>query len=255
MWDSAGDSPEETLAACWRWYRVAAGEDGTSSPPGCEGEGGLWQIRGMDDELTPVLEAVGPRLRSLRRERGTTLAGLSEQTGISVSTLSRLESGQRRPTLELLLPLSRVYEVPLDRLVGQPPVRDPRVRRGSFVRHGVTYVPLNRRPGGLQAYRITNPTVNAPLTVPAEEIEQRTHEGHDWLYVLEGRLRLVLGDHDMVLEPGEVAEFDTRIPHALANPGPGPVEYLGLFGPQGERAHVRVRPRQDSGKRGEPGEE
>lgn len=209
----------------------------------------------MEDELTPVLEAVGPRLRALRRERGTTLAVLSEQTGISVSTLSRLESGRRRPTLELLLPLSRVHGVPLDRLVGQPPVQDPRVQRGAFVRNGVTYVPLNRRPGGLQAYRITNPVTTAPLTTPADQIEQRTHEGHDWLYVLEGRLRLVLGEHDMVLEPGEVAEFDTRIPHALANPGPGPVEYLGLFGPQGERAHVRVRPKQTSGTRGEPGTE
>lgn len=209
----------------------------------------------MEDELTPVLEAVGPRLRALRRDRGTTLAGLSEQTGISVSTLSRLESGQRRPTLELLLPLSQVYGVPLDRLVGQPPVRDPRVQRGAFTRNGATYLPLNRRPGGLQAYRITVPVTTAPLSTPADQIEQRTHEGHDWIYVLEGRLRLVLGDHDMVLEAGEVAEFDTRIPHGLANPGPGPVEYLGLFGPQGERAHVRVRPRQRSGEGGEPGTE
>ena len=62
----------------------------------------------MDEDLGQVLAAVGPRLRELRRRRDVTLAALSRSTGISVSTLSRLESGQRRPTLELLLPLARL---------------------------------------------------------------------------------------------------------------------------------------------------
>lgn len=192
----------------------------------------------MDDELTPVLAAVGPRLRSLRRERGATLSQLSDITGISVSTLSRLESGQRRPTLELLLPLARAHGVPLDQLVAEDGMDDPRVRLRSVTREGVTFVPLSRKPGGLQAFKVTYPPPTGHT-----EIEQRTHEGYEWLYVLDGHLRLVLGDHDLVLSPGEVAEFDTRVPHAFANPGPGPVEYLGLFGPQGERAHVRVRPK------------
>lgn len=61
------------------------------------------------DELSTVLAAVGPRLRALRRQRGITLADLAETTGISESTLSRLESGGRRPNLELLLPLARAY--------------------------------------------------------------------------------------------------------------------------------------------------
>ena len=68
-------------------------------------------------------------------------------------------------------------------------------------------------------------------------------EGHEWVYVLTGRLRLLLGDRDLVLAEGEVAEFDTRTPHALLNPGPGPTELLTLFGPQGERMHVRARTR------------
>ena len=79
----------------------------------------------MDSDLDSVLSAVGPRLRALRRQRDITLAALAEATGISVSTLSRLESGQRRPTLELLLPLARAYGVPLDDLVGAPPHRRP----------------------------------------------------------------------------------------------------------------------------------
>ncbi|MGV9317136.1 helix-turn-helix domain-containing protein [Streptomyces sp. NPDC003691] len=188
------------------------------------------------DRLEAVLDEVGPRLRRIRRERGATLEALSEVTGISVSTLSRLESGRRRPSLELLLPLARAHRLPLDELVGAPPVGDPRVRSKAIVRDGRTLLPLTRRPGGLQAYKV----VQAPR--PGEP-DPRTHEGYEWLYVLSGRLRLVLGDHDIELGPGEAAEFDTRVPHWFGAAGEAPVEFLSLFGPQGERMHVRARPR------------
>jgi transcriptional regulator with XRE-family HTH domain len=194
-----------------------------------------------DDEATTdaVLTAVGPRLRALRHRRRLTLTQLSEETGISVSTLSRLESGQRRPTLELLLPLARAHQVPLDELVGAPETGDPRVHlRPRTATRGLTVVPLTRRPGGIQAFKM----VYAPRT-PAGEPELQTHEGYDWVYVLSGRLRLLLGEHDVVLGPGEVAEFDTRTPHWIGNPGDEPAEVLGIFGPQGERMHVRARPR------------
>ncbi len=183
------------------------------------------------------LASVGPRLRALRGQRGTTLGQLADITGISVSTLSRLESGGRKPTLELLLPLARAYQVPLDELVGAHPAGDPRVRARPIVRHGVTFLPLTRRPGGIQAFKQV-----FPPSTPACELRQQTHEGYEWLYVLSGRLRLLLGEHDLILTPGEAAEFDTRRPHCVANPGPGPAEALTLFGPQGERLHVRARP-------------
>ncbi|MEG3628119.1 helix-turn-helix domain-containing protein [Streptomyces poriticola] len=182
-----------------------------------------------------VLAGVGPRLRQLRKEREVTLAALSETTGISVSTLSRLESGLRRPSLELLLPIARAHHVALDELVGAAPSGDPRVRSRPIVRHGRTYWPLTRQPGGLQAFKVLIPQ-------GSEEPDPRTHEGYEWLYVLSGRLRFVLGDHDMVLGAGEAAEFDTRLPHWFGSTGEGPVEFLSLFGPQGERMHVRARP-------------
>ncbi|RJK94870.1 helix-turn-helix domain-containing protein [Vallicoccus soli] len=194
----------------------------------------------MDDDpdLGGVLQAVGPRLRALRQQRGATLAQLSSATGISVSTLSRLESGGRRPTLELLLPLARAHEVPLDELVGAPPTGDPRVQLRPLQRGGRTYIPLTRRPGGLQAFKLI-----IPPQPRAGEPDPQVHEGYEWLYVLQGRLRLVLGEHDMVLRDGEVVEFDTRTPHWFANPTERPAEVLCLFGPQGERMHVRARPR------------
>ncbi|MGW4894812.1 helix-turn-helix domain-containing protein [Kitasatospora sp. NPDC004240] len=191
-----------------------------------------------DSPYRPVLDEVAPRLRRLRAERGITLAALSEETGISKSTLSRLESGQRRPSLELLLPLAGAYRVPLDDLVGAPEVGDPRVRlKPHALPNGQTIVPLTRTPGPLQAYKMIIPDRGS-------EPDLRTHEGYEWLYVLDGRLRLVLGGHDLVLGPGEAAEFDTRVPHWFSSADGRPVEVLSLFGRQGERMHVRARPRE-----------
>jgi len=191
----------------------------------------------MDND--PVLDAVGQRLRSLRQQRQLSLAGLSAMTGISTSTLSRLESGGRKPTLELLLALARAYQVPLDDLVGVPPVGDPRVRMQPVRRDGRTLIPLTQRPGGPRAYKMIVP----PAGPGDSRAEQKAHEGYEWMYVLSGQLRLRLAEHDFVMKAGEVAEFDTRVPHWFGSAGPQPAEVLVLFGPQGERMHVRARPK------------
>ncbi|MFB8369252.1 helix-turn-helix domain-containing protein [Pseudarthrobacter sp. NPDC055928] len=190
----------------------------------------------MEDQLDDVLAAVGPRLRALRLSSNTTLAVLAEATGISVSTLSRLESGQRRPNLELLLPLAKAHRVPLDELVGAPATGDPRLHLRPIVRRGMTIIPLTRRPGGIQAYKHILPVGQTEAPNP------QVHEGYEWLYVLNGRLRMVLGGQDLVMEPGEAAEFDTRVPHWFGRADTGAVEFLSLFGTQGERMHVRARP-------------
>ncbi|MGF7123756.1 helix-turn-helix domain-containing protein [Rhodococcus sp. BE178] len=195
----------------------------------------------MDRETDDVLDVVGPRLRALRRERGLTLADLAVSTGVSESTLSRLESGQRRATLELLLPLARTYNIPLDDLVGAPRTGDPRIHLRPIRRAGMIFVPLSRRPGGVQAFKMIIPTQPEPL-----EPTSKTHDGFEWLYVLNGRLRLVLGDRDMTLPPGEAAEFDTSLPHWLGSADGGVVELLILFGPHGMRAHVGADPHRSS---------
>jgi transcriptional regulator with XRE-family HTH domain len=186
-----------------------------------------------------TLDAVGPRLKELRQRRDITLNELADETGISTSTLSRLESGLRRPTLEQLLPLARSYGVTLDELVDAPPTGDPRVHlRPLATDDGRTILPLSRRPGGIQAYKFVLPA-GSDEQVP----DLRTHEGYDWAFVLSGRLRLVLGEHDLILDPGEAAEFDTRTPHWFGATSAGPVEFLSLVGKQGERAHLRAAPK------------
>ncbi|MFI7004710.1 helix-turn-helix domain-containing protein [Nocardia sp. NPDC050175] len=192
----------------------------------------------MDDDLDQALDAVGPRLRALRRQRETTLTALSAATGISVSTLSRLESGGRRPTLEQLLPLARAHGVTLDELVDAPQTGDPRIHLRPMTAHGMTILPLTRRAGGIQAFKMVLPADSS-----RKDPSPQTHEGYEWLYVLNGKLRLVLGERDMVLNPGEAAEFDTRVPHWFGAATAESVEFLSLFGKQGERAHLRARPK------------
>jgi transcriptional regulator with XRE-family HTH domain len=215
----------------------------TLRPSGPRRHGSLRQLQNedhdgrMSHEFDGVLTAVGPRLREWRRRSGATLSGLSEATGIPISTLSRLETGHRRPGLELLLPLARTYRVPLDELIGAPATGDPRVYPRTFSHEGMTVVPLTRNPGGLQVRKQTLP---AGLTEGLEP-DPRSHEGYHWLYVLDGRLRVVLGDQDFVVTAGEVVEFDTHLPHWYGNADARAVEFLSILGPQGERFHLRAR--------------
>lgn len=196
----------------------------------------------MDDTSDRTLDTVGPKLKHLRLRHDITLTGLAQETGISASTLSRLEAGLRRPTLEQLLPLARFYGVTLDALVDAPRTGNPRIDlRPMSCTDGSVIIPLTRRPGGIQAYK---------FVLPAGDDDSgpdlRTHQGYDWVYVLNGTLRLVLGEHDLLLSPGEAAEFDTRTPHWFGATSAGPVEYLSLMGKQGERAHVRAAPKSSS---------
>src|SRR3954451_18755202 len=156
--------------------------------------------------VTPeVLAEVGPRLRRLREPRGLTLTALAAQTGISKSTLSRLENGERRPSLELSLPLAEAFQLPLDELVGAPRVGDPRVRAQPKTRNGRLVYPLTQQSSSMAVWKVVIP--------PERERRLRTHAGYEWLYVLAGELRLILGEHDLILRAGEVAEFDTSTPH------------------------------------------
>jgi transcriptional regulator with XRE-family HTH domain len=184
--------------------------------------------------VTELLADVGPRLRAIRKRRDQTLADVAAVTGISPSTLSRLEAGHRRPTLEVLLPLAQAYGVSIDEVIGAPPTGDPRVHLRPVQYKGMTVIPLTRQVGGVQAHKVIIP---AGRRSP----EQKSHEGYEWMYVLNGRLRLLLGDQDLVLAEGEAAEFDTHVPHWFDSADHTPVEVLILFGRQGERAHIRAR--------------
>jgi transcriptional regulator with XRE-family HTH domain len=180
------------------------------------------------------LTGIGVRLRAIREARGLTLRAVGEASGISISTLSRLESGTRRAQLDLLLPLARIYRLPLDDLVGAPALGDPRIHPRPRVRDGVVTMPLSGGTGSWEAFKQVHPPT------PESPIRQWVHPGWDWIYVISGRMRLLLADDDLIVEAGEAAEFDTHVPHGFGNPGPGVLEVLCLFNPDGARLHTRA---------------
>ncbi|AYL34086.1 MULTISPECIES: helix-turn-helix domain-containing protein [Streptomyces] len=194
-----------------------------------------------EDDVARTLAAMGPRLRAVRERRGVTLSDVCRATGISPSTLSRIETGRRKPTLEVVLQLAKEYGVGLDELAGTAPdpAAEPRSTAPYSFGDDKAVLPLTRYVGGLHAHKHVLPAVAQPPGRP----RQVSHEGYEWLCVLYGRLWLALGGQDLVLTAGDVVEFDTRTPHAVANAGSdGPVEYLIMFGPQGERPRQRTPP-------------
>jgi transcriptional regulator with XRE-family HTH domain len=184
----------------------------------------------------PVDARVRRRLRELRTERGLTLQQVAERASIDLSTLSRLEAGKRRLALDHIPALAAALGASADELLRAAPPQDPRVRSQPRTVNGLTMWPLTRQgpAGGLHAYKIH---VSAERLTPPDPLH--VHEGYDWLYVLGGRLRLLLGDEDLTIEPGEAVEFSTWTPHWFGAVA-GPVELIGIFGPQGERLHLHA---------------
>jgi transcriptional regulator with XRE-family HTH domain len=182
----------------------------------------------------PVDVRVRRRLRELRAERRLTLREVAERASIDISTLSRLESGKRRLALDHIPALAAALGVSADELLGSSPPQDPRVRARPRTHDGLTVWPLTRRgpAGGLQAFKIL---VREERRTPPDVLP--VHEGHDWLYVLDGRLRLLLGEEDHTIEPGDAVEFTTWTPHWFGAVE-GPVELILIVGPQGERLHL-----------------
>jgi transcriptional regulator with XRE-family HTH domain len=184
----------------------------------------------------PVDVRVRRRLRELRTERGLTLQQVAERASIDISTLSRLEAGKRRLALDHLPALAAALGVSTDALIGPAPTQDPRVRERPRTHDGLTVWPLTRRgpAGGPRAYKIT---ISPHRRTPPDVLP--VHEGLDWLYVLSGPLRLLLGDEAFTIEPGEAVEFSTLTPHWFGAVD-GPVELIMIVGPQGERLHLHT---------------
>lgn len=217
------------------------------------------QARDPSETAAEVLAGAGSALRGHRRRLGLSLTQVSRSTGISVSTLSRLETGERTPGLNHLVTLASVYGTGLDELVGARLSHDPRLRFDLVEKHGRTIMPLSQTPGGLSAAKtLIHPLPGGPPEpLPHTHGEEpgdrsweyesemmRRHRGYVWVLVLSGRLRLLLGSHDLVLRPGEAAEFDTRVAHWLGPADAAPVETLTVHGDEGQRIRVRARPRE-----------
>ena len=176
-----------------------------------------------------VEQVVRTRLRSLRRTLGLSLDELAERTNLSPSTISRIETGKRSISLDVLVPLARGLQVDIESLLGVETDDDVVIRPIPNQVHGHTVWPLSRSTGNTVAMKMRmEPSRSQP--------EQQVHPGHDWFVVTEGRVGLLLGDREITVETGEAAEFATMTPHALIALD-GPAEVIMIFDRDGQRAH------------------
>lgn len=181
---------------------------------------------------------VRARLRALRQTLGLSLDQLASQTGVSASTISRIETGKRTISLDVLVPLANALQIDLDSLFQASHDEDVVIR--PTAQHGM----------GHTTWLLSRPTsdtlmLRMHLEPQRQQPEQRVHPGHDWFYVLDGRVRLFLGDREIDIEPGEAAEFATMTPHALAAID-GPADVMMVFSSEGQRAHAEGRTKHPS---------
>ncbi len=177
-----------------------------------------------------IEQAVRTRLRSLRHTLGLSLDELAVRTSLSPSTISRIETGKRTISLDVLLPLASALQVDLDALLDVRADDDVVIRPAPSTAGKRTTWMLSRPTGSTIAVKLRlEPTRRMP--------EARVHPGHDWFFVLEGRVRLTLGEREILVDTGEAAEFGTMTPHAFAAVD-GPAELIMIFDRDGQRAHV-----------------
>ncbi|HTT89955.1 MAG TPA: helix-turn-helix domain-containing protein [Acidimicrobiales bacterium] len=193
-------------------------------------------------ELTQIEQVVRTRLRSLRHTLGLSLDELATRTNLSPSTISRVETGKRTISLDVLLPLAKALQVDLDALLD---VRDDL---------DVVIRPMPNSSGQRTTWMLSRPTASTTAVKMRLEPtlgavgEKQVHPGRDWFFVIEGRVRLLLGERDITVDTGEAAEFATMTPHAIAAID-GPAELIMIFDRDGQRAHVHHE------TNGRPGEE
>ena len=182
------------------------------------------------DEPGDIEQVVRTRLRSLRTTLGLSLDELAARTNLSPSTISRVETGKRTISLDVRVPLATALQVNLDQLLDVERDDDVVIR------------PVPSRSGARTTWTLSRPTgstlaIKLRLELTRTPPQQRVHPGHDWFFVLDGRVRLLLGDREVIVETGEAAEFATMTPHAFAALG-GPAELIMIFDRDGQRAHV-----------------
>jgi len=181
-------------------------------------------------EKATVEATVRSRLRSLRHTLGLSLDEVAARTHLSASTISRIETGRRTISLDVLVPLARALQVDLDTLLEAHDDDDVVIRPTPSSSGERTTWMLSRSTGNTVAVKMRL----EPTEVPASP---RVHPGHDWFFVIDGRVRLTLGEREVVIEAGEAAEFATMTPHAIQAVD-GPTELIMIFDRDGQRAHV-----------------
>ena len=176
-------------------------------------------------------QALAARLRDLRTSRRWTLERAAAAAGLTPSTLSRIETYRRVPSLEHLIALGQAYGITLGDLL-PPTLSDPRIRSKTQRANGMVFRTLSPPTSPLLVVEIT-------IAKRARRRAQQVHPGREWIYVVSGVLSLSLGGRIITMREGEAAEFDTRLPHSLDAESQA-ATLIAIYGEEGRRIHLRV---------------
>ncbi|HEX4125503.1 MAG TPA: XRE family transcriptional regulator [Tepidisphaeraceae bacterium] len=170
----------------------------------------------IHDHAQAVTESLGGRLHAMRESRGWTLENLADRAELSRAYLSRLEGGDRQPSLAALCAIAGAFGVSVAALFEQPdPAQDCIIvrKQGAVARtvNHLEFVPLS---ASTQPFNLRPIAVTIPAHRPGDETYQ--HDGEEWVHVLSGQVRLAIDGDEHVLEPGDSAHFNSRRPHRLS---------------------------------------
>jgi transcriptional regulator with XRE-family HTH domain len=206
--------------------------------------------RARSNGITPEYEEIGDRLRAARGERGLSLRGLAEQLGVSPSLISQVERGRAKPSVNTLYAMARVLDISLDELLfidARPtsggmtipldalrpnernpfapsaPVQTAEGRKSIRLASGVTWERLTTESIPNVDFLYVTYEVGGASS-PEDEFQR--HAGNEWGYVLSGRLGVMIGFDDHVLQPGDAVALDSSMPHRLYNAGDEPVHAI-----------------------------
>ena len=186
----------------------------------------LWNrpepTRERDGEMTKTRKRrtvnLGSEIRRLRKKSGLSLEELAKQTGLTEDYLARIEEETEIPPVGAMLQISRVLSLDAGKLLSQGEAEDrKRKKRESYQKRRRSYAYKTLAPGGttmhLKAFLVT---IDAHQD---HDMVDYRHDGEEFLYVLEGKVNVSVGENQYKLAKGKSLHFNSAIPHMLRNPG------------------------------------
>jgi mannose-6-phosphate isomerase-like protein (cupin superfamily) len=161
---------------------------------------------------------LGAEIRRLRKKSGLSLEELAKQTGLTEEYLTRIEEETEIPPVGAMLQISRVLSLDAGRLLSRGEAEDrKRRKREGYQKRKRSYAYKTLAAGGatmhLKAFHVT---IDAKQD---HDMVDYRHDGEEFLYVLEGKVHVTVGENEYKLAKGKSLHFNSAIPHMLRNPG------------------------------------
>jgi transcriptional regulator with XRE-family HTH domain len=183
----------------------------------------------------PPRESLGSRIHSAREMRGLTLQDLSSRTGINLETLEKVEANKMIPPLGELIKLGKALEMKMGYFISPGVEKAMTVvhadKRPVVSRHGKKkseqYGYFYESLAPEKADRFMEPFLIT--MVPSDVKELSTHDGQEFIFVLEGKMRAQVGDQVEILGPGDAVYYDSSSPHLVKCHGETPTKILAVL--------------------------